>query len=93
VDRQVGAQAPYTFHPLAIVIMLLGMFAIWRTPTDIFPNIRIPVVAAVWKYSGLSPDEMATRMILGSEPRADHRQRRRHTESPQSLATQRFLVT
>ncbi len=64
---RLALRRPYTFIVLAIVIMLLGMFAIWRTPTDIFPNIRIPVVAAVWKYSGLSPEEMATRMILGSE--------------------------
>jgi len=64
---RLALRRPYTFIVLAIVIMLLGMFAIWRTPTDIFPNIKIPVVATVWKYTGLSPEEMATRMILGSE--------------------------
>src|SRR5467141_344814 len=58
---------PYTFIVLAILIALLGVFAILRTPTDIFPNIKIPVVATVWRYSGLSPDEMATRLVLGSE--------------------------
>ena len=58
---------PYTFIVLAILIALLGVFAIVRTPTDIFPNIKIPVVATVWRYSGLSPDEMATRLVLGSE--------------------------
>jgi multidrug efflux pump subunit AcrB len=52
---------------LAILITLLGVFSILRTPTDIFPNIKIPVVAAIWKYTGLSPDEMATRLVLGSE--------------------------
>jgi multidrug efflux pump subunit AcrB len=67
---RLALRRPYTFIVLAIVIMLLGMFAIWRTPTDIFPNIRIPVVAAVWKYTGLSPEEMATRMILGTERNA-----------------------
>ncbi len=64
---RLALRRPYTFIVLAIAITLLGMFAIWRTPTDIFPNIRIPVVATVWKYTGLSPEEMATRMILGSE--------------------------
>jgi multidrug efflux pump subunit AcrB len=58
---------PYTFIVLALLIALLGVFAILRTPTDIFPNIRIPVVATVWRYSGLSPNEMATRLVLGSE--------------------------
>ena len=67
---RLALRRPYTFIVLAIVIMLLGMFAIWRTPTDIFPNIRIPVVAAVWKYTGLSPEEMATRMVLGTERNA-----------------------
>src|SRR6202046_4851490 len=58
---------PYTCIVLALLIALLGVFTILRTPTDIFPNINIPVVATVWSYSGLSPDEMATRLILGSE--------------------------
>jgi len=58
---------PYTFLVLAIVILLLGVFTILRTPTDIFPNIRIPVVATVWNYTGLSPEEMATRLVLFSE--------------------------
>ena len=58
---------PYTFIVLALLIALLGVFAILRTPTDIFPNIKIPVVAVVWRYSGLAPEEMATRLVLGSE--------------------------
>jgi CzcA family heavy metal efflux pump len=58
---------PYTFIVLALLIALLGVFTILRTPTDIFPSIKIPVVAVVWRYSGLSPDEMATRLVLGSE--------------------------
>jgi CzcA family heavy metal efflux pump len=64
---QLALRRPYTFLVLAIVITLLGVFAILRTPTDIFPNIRIPVVATVWRYAGLSPNEMATRIILGTE--------------------------
>src|SRR5437588_130678 len=64
---KLALRRPYTFIVLAIVITLFGAFAIWRTPTDIFPNIRIPVVATVWKYTGLSPEEMATRLILNGE--------------------------
>ena len=64
---QLALRRPYTFLVLAIVITLLGVFAILRTPTDIFPNINIPVVAAIWRYTGLSPDEMATRLVLQSE--------------------------
>jgi multidrug efflux pump subunit AcrB len=67
---QLALRRPYTFLVLAIAITLLGVFAILRTPTDIFPNIRIPVVATVWKYAGLSPDEMATRLVLGTERNA-----------------------
>ena len=52
---------------LAILITLLGVFSIIRTPTDIFPDIKIPVVAAIWSYTGLSPEEMATRLVLASE--------------------------
>jgi multidrug efflux pump subunit AcrB len=54
---------PYTFVVLAILILLLGPFTIWRTPTDIFPNINIPVVSIVWTYTGLSPEQMADRII------------------------------
>ena len=58
---------PYTFIVVALLIALLGVFTILRTPTDIFPNIKIPVVATVWNYPGLSPDEMSKRLVLGSE--------------------------
>src|ERR1700730_302640 len=64
---KLALRRPYTFIVVAIVIVLLGVFTILRTPTDIFPNIRIPVVATVWNYSGLSPEEMATRLVLFSE--------------------------
>src|SRR5579863_3308667 len=64
---RLALRRPYTFLVLAIVITLLGVFAILRTPTDIFPNINIPVVATIWRYTGLSPDEMATRLVLQSE--------------------------
>ncbi|MBS0394764.1 MAG: efflux RND transporter permease subunit [Proteobacteria bacterium] len=61
---------PYTFIVLAVAITLLGAFSILRTATDIFPDIRIPVVATIWNYAGLSPQNMATRVILQSERNA-----------------------
>jgi CzcA family heavy metal efflux pump len=64
---KLALRRPYTFLVLAIVITLLGVFSILRTPTDIFPNIKIPVVATVWRYAGLSPDQMANRLVLQSE--------------------------
>ena len=67
---QLALRRPYTFLVLAIAITLLGVFSILRTPTDIFPNIKIPVVATIWRYSGLSPEEMATRIVLGTERNA-----------------------
>ncbi|WP_179504819.1 MULTISPECIES: efflux RND transporter permease subunit [unclassified Sphingomonas] len=54
---------PYTFVVLAILIVLSGSIAWLRTPTDIFPDIRIPVIAAVWQYRGLPPQDMAGRVV------------------------------
>jgi multidrug efflux pump subunit AcrB len=64
---QLALRRPYTFIVLALAILLLGVFTILRTPTDIFPNIKIPVVAQVWNYSGLPPEDMAQRLVLTSE--------------------------
>ncbi len=52
-----------TFVVLAILILLFGGLAVWKTPTDIFPAIDIPVVAVVWTYNGLSPDDMSGRVV------------------------------
>jgi multidrug efflux pump subunit AcrB len=64
---RLALRRPYTFLVLAIVITLFGVFAILRMPTDIFPNIRIPVVATVWRYTGLAPEQMANRLVLLAE--------------------------
>ena len=64
---RLALRRPYTFIVLAILITLLGVFSITRTPTDIFPDIKIPVVATIWRYTGLSPEEMATRLVLQTE--------------------------
>ena len=54
---------PYTFVVLAIIIALFGTRAALLTPTDIFPNINIPVVSVVWTYNGLLPNDMSGRVI------------------------------
>jgi multidrug efflux pump subunit AcrB len=53
---------PYTFFVMAIAIVLFGPMAILRTPVDIFPDIRLPVVSIVWTYSGLPPGEISDRI-------------------------------
>src|SRR5207249_6855283 len=52
---------PYTFIVLALLILLASPVVISRTPTDIFPNINIPVVAVAWQFTGLNPEEMEGR--------------------------------
>ncbi|MGA8431283.1 MAG: efflux RND transporter permease subunit [Candidatus Sulfotelmatobacter sp.] len=58
---------PYTFIVMALVIILLTPITLLRTPTDIFPDIDIPVVSVVWFYSGMSPQDMADRIVANSE--------------------------
>jgi CzcA family heavy metal efflux pump len=58
---------PYTFIVMALVIILLTPITILRTPTDIFPDIDIPVVSVVWFYTGMSPQDMADRIVANSE--------------------------
>jgi multidrug efflux pump subunit AcrB len=59
---RIALSRPYTFVVLALLLMLLGPLAALRTPTDIFPDIRIPVIGVVWSYTGLPPDQMAGRI-------------------------------
>jgi CzcA family heavy metal efflux pump len=58
---------PYTFVVLALVIILLTPVVLMRTPTDIFPDINIPVITLVWNYAGLQPQEMEQRITSNSE--------------------------
>ena len=58
---------PYTFIVMALVIIILTPITILRTATDIFPDINIPVVSVVWFYSGMSPLDMADRIVANSE--------------------------
>jgi CzcA family heavy metal efflux pump len=64
---KVALDRPYTFIVMALMILIFGPLAAIRTPTDIFPNIGIPVVGVAFTYSGLSPDEMGSRMIANYE--------------------------
>src|SRR6202167_5032999 len=59
---RVALDRPYTFIVLALLILILSSVMIMRTPTDIFPNINIPVVAVAWTYSGMNPEELEGRL-------------------------------
>jgi len=60
---QIALRRPYTFVVLALLIALFGLRAMLLTPTDIFPNINIPVISVVWSYAGLPPNDMSGRII------------------------------
>jgi multidrug efflux pump subunit AcrB len=59
----IALRRPYTFVVLALVILLFAAISVMRTPTDIFPPVKIPVIAAIWTYNGLSPSDMPSRII------------------------------
>jgi len=61
----IALKRPYTFIVLALLILLISPLVIMRTPTDIFPNVNIPVIGALWNYTGLSAEEMEER--IGSQ--------------------------
>src|SRR6202051_867293 len=68
---KVALQRPYSFIMLALLILLMGGYAILKTATDIFPNIKIPITAVIWKYTGILPEEIANRIVLFSERGAE----------------------
>ena len=59
---QLALRRPYTFIVAALLLLIVSPLVILRTPTDIFPNISIPVVSIVWQYTGLAPTEFAGRI-------------------------------
>ena len=59
---RIALRRPYTFVVLALLILIIGPLSALRTPVDIFPEIRIPVIAVVWQYTGLAPDQMSGRV-------------------------------
>ena len=64
---RLALRRPYTFVVFALLIVILGVYSILSMPTDIFPNIDIPVVTLVWSYTGLSAEQMANRLVYPSE--------------------------
>jgi len=60
---RIALARPYTFVVMAMLIAIFGVLSAFRTPTDILPNIGIPVVAAVWTYNGMPPDDMSGRVV------------------------------
>ena len=64
---RLALRRPYTFVVMSVLILVMGVLAILRTPTDIFPNINIPVISIIWSYSGLVPKDMADRIVSVTE--------------------------
>jgi len=64
---RLALRRPYTFVVMAILILIMGTLAIFRTPTDIFPNINIPVVSIIWSFNGLVPQDMSDRIVSVTE--------------------------
>src|SRR5947207_11112072 len=64
---RLALRRPYTFVVLSLLIFILAPVVITRTPTDIFPNIDIPVISVVWQYTGLSAEEMSDRIVYITE--------------------------
>src|ERR1700757_1072758 len=64
---RIALSRPYTFVVLALLLLIIGPLAALRTPTDIFPEIRIPVIGVVWQYTGLPPDQMSGRITTPFE--------------------------
>jgi len=64
---RLALRRPYTFVVVALLLLILSPIVIFRTPTDIFPNINIPVVSILWNYQGLNPDDMSNRIVFQTE--------------------------
>ena len=64
---RMALKRPYTFVVMSMLIVILGVLTILRMPTDIFPDIDIPVISVIFHYTGLSPEEMEKRMVNNYE--------------------------
>jgi len=64
---RLALRRPYTFVVVAMLLLILAPIAILRTPTDIFPNIDIPVVSIIWNYAGLDSQQMSDRIVYQTE--------------------------
>jgi multidrug efflux pump subunit AcrB len=83
---RVALNRPYTFIVLGLLILILSPVAILQTPTDIFPNINIPVVAVAWVYTGMNPEELEGRLTTVDEKVFNNRG---HLQSPSGGAGRR----
>jgi hypothetical protein len=80
---RIALSRPYTFIVMAMLIVIFGVLAALGTPTDIFPEIRVPVIGVAWNYTGLSPSEMSGRIVTPYERCAQHHgQRHRPHREP-----------
>lgn len=64
---RIALKRSYTFIVMSMLIVIMGVFSIVRMPTDIFPDIDIPVISVIWNYTGLSPEEMEKRIVTNYE--------------------------
>jgi CzcA family heavy metal efflux pump len=64
---RLALRRPYTFVVVALLLLILGPIVILNTPTDIFPNINIPVVSIIWNYQGLNAEDMSNRIVFQTE--------------------------
>ncbi len=64
---RIALKRPYTFIVMAMLIVIVGIFSILRMPTDIFPEIDIPVISVIWNYGGLPPQEIERRVVTNYE--------------------------
>ena len=64
---RLALRRPYTFVVFSLMLLILGVVSILTMPTDIFPDINVPVVSVVWQFTGLSADQMATRIVYNNE--------------------------
>jgi multidrug efflux pump subunit AcrB len=64
---RLALRRPYTFIVMSLLILILGIVSIYRTPVDIFPVVDIPVISVIWMYTGMNPDEMTGRITTVSE--------------------------
>src|ERR1700729_3547100 len=60
---RIALNRPFTFVVWALLLLIIGPLAAMRTPVDIFPDIRIPVIGVIWQYTGLPPDQMSGRIV------------------------------
>jgi multidrug efflux pump subunit AcrB len=64
---RLALRRPYTFAVFALLLMIVGLISILNTPVDVFPYINIPVISIIWQFSGLSPEDMANRIVTNAE--------------------------